>query len=219
MCSAVRDGKIAWHQITILLWIRFAPYMHSFNIIIIYLCCSLATFTICHRFCYFSFPLPLVFWWYCDFCQAGCFLWLFLFSHFVEKMNCFCLLHPLSPTCYSSANIFICINLLYICLIFYLLSILSSSSTFRLTSLSLPHLKFVPFMTYRLWHEYHTMPLCLYVSPPLSLCAHHPSFLHPCPPPTVPPLSILSSQSLYPSDSRKCPSHSPTWHSAQGPEG
>lgn len=42
--------------------------------------------------------------------------------------------------------------------------------------------------------------------PPSSPCS-------PSPPPL--PLSVLSSQSLYPSDTRKCPSHSPTWHSAQ----
>lgn len=37
-----------------------------------------------------------------------------------------------------------------------------------------------------------------------------PSPLHPTHRPLLPPLSVLSSQSLYPSDSRKCPSHSPT---------
>lgn len=45
--------------------------------------------------------------------------------------------------------------------------------------------------------------------------------IHSPPRPPLPslPLSVLSLQSLYPSDSRKCPSHSPTWHSAQRPEG
>lgn len=54
------------------------------------------------------------------------------------------------------------------------------------------------------------------ISPPspLSIHSYGPSIsIHPFTPlstPTVPPLSVLSSQSLYPSDSRKCPSHSPT---------
>lgn len=30
---------------------------------------------------------------------------------------------------------------------------------------------------------------------------------------------VLSPQSLYPSDSRQCVLHPPTWHSAQGPQG
>ncbi len=53
-------------------------------------------------------------------------------------------------------------------------------------------------------------------SPPPSRLSH-PSFFFFSP--FCPLLSRLSLQSLYPSDSRECQSHSPSWYSAQGPEG
>lgn len=39
------------------------------------------------------------------------------------------------------------------------------------------------------------------------------------PPLSAPHPVVLSPQSLYPSDSRQCVLHPPTWHSAQGPQG
>ena len=56
--------------------------------------------------------------------------------------------------------------------------------------------------------------LCLTV---LMLCVFPLSSVFP--PLSAPHPVVLSPQSLYPSDSRQCVLHPPTWHSAQGPQG
>ncbi len=60
-------------------------------------------------------------------------------------------------------------------------------------------------------HQSFDLTVSILTSSPLTLAPSSPLFFFFS--------SVLSSQSLYPSDSRQCPSYSPTWHSAQGPEG
>ena len=69
-----------------------------------------------------------------------------------------------------------------------------------------PHLTQTP-------HPHTTWPANVFSSPLIFTSL---SFLHSF---ISLPFSVLSPQSLYPSNSRLCVLHSPTWHSTQGPQG
>lgn len=131
----------------------------------------------------------------------------FLIMFKISKRNYFCLLH-LHLLAYPSHSSLSLHRILFLFLACYMISSYIHCHSYNLNCPSSP-LNVVVFAFLSAVHS-------LLHSSPVPHCA---SLWLICPPPLLSPLSVLSSQSLYPSDSRKCPSHSPTWHSAQGPEG